>query len=217
MNITVTLFMVLVAVGCHQNKIGESSQQIDTTLAAKREIPLTRFSDTINAYKAMRKFEKDLQLDRLVYGYDSVQFRILFTFSLTSIRQLVIISCRNSVWKAKALDLDAIPTSDTTIKFEVTNEKSITPSSGWVTFIKQLNELGIRDLLDYSSLPGSYYNTDEKLVAIEYATSEFYKIISYPSRPDESNLAQQEIQLENIIQYLEKEFNFKGYKRPEKN
>jgi hypothetical protein len=112
------------------------------------------------------------------------------------------------------MDLKAKSASNTTIKFEVTDEKNVEPRSGWPAFIKHFVESGVRELPDYQSLPDYYYNSDENLVTIEYTAAEYYKIISYPSRPGEMNLSPQDVKLENIIQYLEKELNFKRYQRP---
>jgi hypothetical protein len=186
----------------------------DTTLARIREVPLTKFGDTTYKYYAMRDVEADLGLEQLVYGYDSMQIRIMMTFSLSPVAQLIILSNHDNRWKAEVLDLKSRAVSDTTSRFFITKRRDVIPQSGWPLFIKVLIDNGLREIPDYTTLPDYYYNTDEKTILIEYATPEFYKVISYPSRPGKSNLAPQEIQVENIIQYLEKELNFKRYNRP---
>jgi hypothetical protein len=217
MKIYSVILIGAMTLGCREHNQENIQVRNDTTPARIREIPFTTLGDTGYTYYAMRYVEADLGLEQLVYGYDSMQIRIMLTFSLSRVAQLIILSNHDNRWKAEVLDLESKAVSDTTSRFYVTKRRDVMPQSGWPLFMKVLIDKGLTELPDYSTLPDYYYNTDEKTILIEYATAEFYKVISYPSRPGKSNLTAQENQVENIIQYLEKELNFKRYKRPQNN
>ena len=146
-----------------------------------REIPTFGDGKPDLFYRLSQQKAKQLKLENLENGYDSLQIRIWYDYSLVTYRSLLIIKQTNSVWSAKAyrmsVDWNA---SKLTEKVAEKQEKILEPKHGWDNFIKQLFALQITTLPNMRDIPGLRDGwTDGVTYNVEVATKEQYRFYGY--------------------------------------
>lgn len=146
----------------------------------KKEIPV--FDGIPDLFYTLKKQkEKQLQLDSLESGYDSLQIRIWYNYALIKDQELIVIRRTNDQWSAAhynmVVDWDYINDKDSIETFKVT---AVTPKSGWNKFMRGLDDLFITTLPDMNNIPGlidSY--TDGVGYNVEIATKKQYRFYNY--------------------------------------
>jgi hypothetical protein len=143
----------------------------------KKEIPIRENG----SYDLKKQKEKQLQLDSLESGFNSLQIRIWHDYSLVTKRELIIIKKVKDQWTGKYYDMkvdwDAFKDTET-----ITSSKSelIAPNSGWNNFTKKLFELNIKTLPNMADIPGLINDWDDgSTYNIEIATKNQYRFYSY--------------------------------------
>lgn len=152
--------------------------------------------DSIEFYRKNR-FDKQLGLQPLDKGFDSIQIRLWYGGSFTGER-LIVLSNSNKSWKAEVskLTTEYNPNfkGDETERANVDflegylvtrkTEKKV-PKSGWDKFIRKLFNLNILTLPDEGKVTGIHPGsvTDGWGVIVEIATKKIYRYYGY-NNPD---------------------------------
>jgi hypothetical protein len=143
----------------------------------KKEIPPRENG----SYDLKKQKERQLQLDSLESGFNSLQIRIWYDYSLVTKRELIIIKKVKNQWTGMyyKMEVDWNPFKYTET---ITNRKSefITPSFGWDNFTKKLFDLKIMTLPNMADIPGLINDWDDgSTYNIEVATKNQYRFYSY--------------------------------------
>lgn len=155
-------------------------------------------------YPLLKQAARDLKLDSLELGYDSLQLRIWFNYSLARRHHLFIIKYDNN-WNGRLITyIEDSSNNLTEFKVTLVNEEEIRPLHGWNNLIKKFSEYGLNGLenscKDERGIDGTDY-------CFEIATRKNYRYFSFWS-PELSNCKEKNNIL-GIIQTIEKEFGFK--------
>jgi hypothetical protein len=159
----------------------EPSSQEDTVTSFKREIPSYKDGEVDLFYTLKKQKEKQLKLDSLESGFDSLQIRIWYDYALLINRELIVIKRANGKWSAEhhemIVDWDAYKNTET---IKTNKIRSVTPKSGWDRFITELVSLKIMTLPNMDDIPGLQDNwTDGVTYNVEIATKKQYRFYSY--------------------------------------
>jgi len=87
----------------------------------------------------------------------------------------------------------------------------LSPISGWASFIKGLENLGIYDLPDYNKLKGYKTGMDSYGVTVEVATSHKYRIYDYPDYEINVDQFAEAKKMLGIVREIEREFKIRAY------
>ena len=125
--------------------------------------------------------EKLLKLESLESGFDSLQIRIWYEYSLVYDRDLIIIKRTDGIWSAKHYEMELNPDStDNPTTFKTVKVKDVSPESGWPDFINKILELGITTLPNMDAIPGLDDSwLDGVTFNIEIATKNQYRFYGY--------------------------------------
>lgn len=146
----------------------------------KKEIPV--FDGIPDLFYALKKQkEKQLNLDSLESGYDSLQIRIWYDYALIKDQELIVIRRTNGQWSAAhyemIVDWDYSNDKDSIETFKVT---AVTPKSGWNKFMRELEEYYITTLPDMNNIPGLIDSwTDGVGYNVEIATKKQYRFYNF--------------------------------------
>jgi hypothetical protein len=171
--ITISLLVTLIAY-C-------SAQTDNDSRSFIREIPTDADGKPDLFYRLSQQEAKQLKLENLQNGYDSLQIRIWYDASLTNSCALLVIKRTNSVWSATwyamSVDWNAY---ELTKNITGKQEKTLTPIHGWDNFIKQLSALKIETLPNMRDIPGlKDHWEDGDACNVEIATKKKYRFYSY--------------------------------------
>lgn len=171
------------------------------------------FNGRVDMWYGIKNYnEKLLKLESLESGFDSLQIRIWYEYSLVLYRDLVIIKCTNDVWTARHYhmklkwDPNDNPVTFTSVKIE-----DVAPKSGWPQFINKLSELGIMTLPnmdDISNLQHGY--EDGVTYNIEVATKKQYRFYGYYLPQEFANKFWQAKSMTEILSLISSELNIKA-------
>jgi hypothetical protein len=177
-----------------------SGQSIDT-VKFKKEIPTYNNGEPDLFYKLTQQKVKQLKIDTLQSGYDSLQIRIWYDYSLMSLRKLLIIKRTHGVWTATAYTMAVnwnAPNQTETLKPQ--KVEIINPKNGWDDFLKKLFALQIMSLPNMDDIPGLEDGwTDGITYNVEIATKTQYRFYGY-HLPGE--FAEQYWQAKNMVSIL---------------
>jgi hypothetical protein len=166
-------FLLIVACNVRVNPITQPVTFIDTSKTFKKEIP------SINIfYKLAKAKEKQLGLDSIENGFNNLQVRIWYDFSLVRNRKLIVITNRDTNWNAILYDLqvDWDGRKETILS---KNVKQLSPKSGWAFFSKELLALDIVTLPDQDDIKEYYGGKDGRTYNVEVATKNQYRFYGY--------------------------------------
>ena len=160
-------------------------------------------------YKNKPEVERDLGLNSLERGYDSIQIRIWYGYARTDSGQLVIIKKDLNGWRAdfyyfKYYYNYAKKQMDSIGK-RLDNSKI--PKSGWKVFSVSLFGHNITTLADASRIKGYPDFADGNGVIIEVATMRHYRIYNYMV-PHLAKGVQQAEEIETILKLIRDQFDF---------
>ena len=196
------VFIVILALNlsCSQNKI-------NTNRIFMREIPKYSNGEVELFYKLAGQKGKQLGLENLDNGFDGVQIRLWYDYSLTINRELLVLIKNDSRWTAAYFDFTVdwnYKKQTETIKKVI--KKELSPKSGWVSFISELYQLKIDTLPNMVDIPGLSLGTDGITYNIEYADKDKYRFFGYHLPELHQNKAWQAKNMVAILKLVEKEF-----------
>jgi len=174
-----TLIVFSLAACNGRTKSGEQPATfVDTTMPFKKEIPTYPGGGVDIFYELAKAKQKQLGLDNLESGFDNLQIRIWYEFSLVRERKLVVITNGDTYWKATIynLQVDWDGQTETILSKTV---KQVTPKSGWDVFLKKLMDFKILTLPDQNDIPSYGGGNDGNTYNIEVATKNQYRFYGY--------------------------------------
>lgn len=200
--------------------IGVSCFLLISLLLRCSEHPNTTFiqdiPDNLNTssyIKLKKDFISQMGIDQIDSGYDGTQIRIIIGYPHSDTGHLLIFRNNGSNWTANFFEFHYGGSNEPSSK--ITNRELPilkNPKSGWNPFIKKLNDFGIMDLPDYSSIPDYHLPMDASSIVFEIATRTKYRMYSYPAISVYRSKIKEVDSVERIILLIEKEFNFKTRK-----
>ena len=188
-----------------ENGILQNVFQGEPTDTVKREIPLDPKGRPYLSYVFVKQKANQLNLDSIELGYDSLQLRIWFDYSLAKSRHLIIIRRKDGKWDCRLYKMlvEWSPRQDSQIVVNKTIKK-IVPKMGLDKFMKRLFAL------DITSLPnGPSGGMDGTSYEIEVATKDQYRFYEYWSPDTTEQKFWGSKNMVEIIDLLEKECGFK--------
>jgi len=150
-----------------------------------------------------------LGIGNLKNGFDSLQIRIWYDYSLLKNRDLVIIQLKKGKWLgfhySMVVDWDPLKNTETIVTKTV---KNVTPKSGWNDFLIRLSDLRITSLPNMKDIPGlkdfwddgNYYN-------IEIAKGKNYRFYTYHVPSKFEDKFWQARNMSDILRLISTEFN----------
>ncbi|MDI9868957.1 hypothetical protein [Flectobacillus roseus] len=167
--------------GQDNSSISKKSSQVNTATSFKKEIPTYKNGGVDLFYELKKQKEKQLNLDSLESGFDSLQIRIWYDYALLINRELIVIKRTNGKWSAEhyqmAVDWDAFKTTEV---IKINKIKSVLPKSGWDNFFNKLLSFKIMTLPNMDDISGLEDNwTDGVTYNIEIATKKQYRFYGY--------------------------------------
>lgn len=174
-----------------------------------KEIPTWKNGDEPDLYYQLTKQKiNQLKLDDLELGYDSLQIRIWFDYSMIDYNQLLVLKYDGSEWRGWHYELEVLWNAyDLTDKIKRKKKTEITPSSGWTSLFEKLEKSKITKLPNMEDIDGLVDNwTDGSTYIVEIGTKNSYRFYSYhlPRKFMEYWQAKNMVQ---ILSTLEEEFN----------
>ena len=151
---------------------------------------------------------KQLGLDSLQNGSDSLQIRIWYGYSTDITRKLLVINKTNLFWTASLYTMTVIDRIGTDLKEMNSPEKirlekteNLQPKNGWDRFINKILSLQIISLPDMYSIPGMKVGVEDGVTySIEVAMRHKYRFYSY-SNPDE--IKEEYWQAKNMVDIID--------------
>ena len=182
--------------------------QTNKTIEFKKEISTWNNGEPSLFYNLTIQKVKQLNIDSLQSGYDSLQIRIWYDYSLSAIRKLLIIKRTNFIWNATLytmeVDWDAINSRETIVS---KNEEILNPKNGWNSFMKHLLVLQIMTLPDMNNIPGLKDDwTDGVIYNVEISTKKQYRFYSYHLPNKFQDKYWQAKNMVDILELVESEF-----------
>ncbi|MCO4294069.1 hypothetical protein NF867_14475 [Solitalea sp. MAHUQ-68] len=158
-----------------------SGQTSTNTTKFKKEIPTWKNGEEDLFYKLTQQKVKQLKIDSLQSGYDSLQIRIWYDYSLMTLRKLLVIKRTNNTWTATSytmtVDWNA---SDLTEIVKAKKIEILNPKNGWSSFLNKLFFLQITTLPNMDNIPGLQDGwTDGISYNVEVATKKQYRFYGY--------------------------------------
>ncbi len=144
----------------------------------KKEIP-TYLGGTVDIfYQLAKDRQKQFGLDSLENGFQDLQIRVWYNFSLIKEQKLVVITNKDTTWTATIYNSQVDWHNNTEI---ILSKKTtqVSPKSGWPTFSKKLLNLQIATLPNQDDVEGYSAGDDGKTYSVEVATKNQYRFYSY--------------------------------------
>ena len=185
----IIIFFCILLFSCNgrgNSSISKPSPKVDTTTIFKKEIPTYKIGGVDLFYELKKQKEKQLKLDSLESGFDSLQIRIWYHDALLINRELIVIKRTNQKWTADHYEMivewDVYKNTETITTNKVT---SLIPKSGWYNFITKLLDLKIMTLPNMNDIPGLADNWHNGITYnIEVATKKQYRFYGYLRWPN---------------------------------
>jgi hypothetical protein len=166
------------------------------------DIPKNNKGNTDFFYRLLGNRRKFLHLDSLEHGFDSIQIRIWFNYSLARTKHLFVFKFTNDSWSGMLFEMQLEYDSRADFEKLVSKKvKTIRPHSGWKNFSTKLLALDIKTLPNESNggLDGVSY-------CVEVATRDMYRFYRYWSPETTSSVNLNSRKMHSVIELLEREF-----------
>lgn len=201
--LTLTAFFFAVGKG-QTNSTQPSFAFVDTTKPFKKEIPTYRNGRVSIFYELVKAKQKQLGLDSLENGFDNLQIRVWYDFSLVRERKLVVITNKDAIWTATVynLQVDWDGQTETILSKKV---KQVTPKSGWANFSRKLLDLEVLTLPHQNDVKGYSGGFDGRTYNVEVATKNQYRFYGYWEPQEYRNKFWQAKKMAAILNLLEQE------------
>jgi hypothetical protein len=181
------------------------------SLSFVQDIPDNLNTSSYNKIK--KDFITQMKIDQIDSGYNGIQIRIIIQYAQSDTGHLLIFQNNSGNWTANFFEYYYVRSNESKSKIAKRELPILRkPKSGWMSFTKEINALGIMDLPDYSKIPDYYLPTDASSIVIEIATKKTYRIYSYPTISLYSNKIKEVDNVGSILLCIEKEFDFKTRK-----
>ncbi len=163
-----------------------SAQTKIDSLKFRKEIPTQKNGEPDLAYRLAQQKARELKLDKLEKGFDSLQIRIWYNYASMRFRKLLIITKAKADWSAAiySMTVDSNPSKQTET-IVASNLSTEIPVVGWNVFIEKISALQIKTLPNMKDIPGLTDTlTDGITYSVEIATNKLYRFYSYHA-PDQ--------------------------------
>jgi hypothetical protein len=157
------------------------SFKIDTVPIFRKEIPTSDDGNLDTYYGITRQKARQLDLDSLESGFDSLQIRVWYEYELLYQRELIVIKRMKNGWEASHFEMRLVTDDESDPhKIAYSTRRTLNPKGNWNDFINQLISLKVMTLPTMDSIPelsdswmdGVTYN-------FEIATKNLYRFYSY--------------------------------------
>jgi hypothetical protein len=191
--------------------LAASGQAISDTSKFKSEIPTWGDGRPDLFFSLTQQKVQQLSLGNLQTGFDSLQIRIWYDYSLIKLRELLVISRTNSSWTASAysltVDWDAIKLTE---KVKTKKVRILNPKNGWDNFRRRLFALQVTTLPNMHDIPGLQDGwTDGITYDVEVATKNQYRFYGYHLPDKFQDKYWQAKNMVRILNLIELEFGIK--------
>jgi hypothetical protein len=191
----IILFSCIVLTSCYNTllpiRIPTSSPRIPDN-SIKKEIPRYTNNKLFKYYKFTKQKQKQLDLSIPENGFDSLQFRLWFTYpeNLYQFGELIELNYKKGqepVAKYYKLDIFFNPTREYEVINRVKDTTIINPKNGWVDFTNKLMDLKIIELPTISDIKvfqdsvmlDDLFNNTSLTVVTEISTDSYYRYFEY--------------------------------------
>lgn len=186
------------------------SQQANTVKSTKfisKDIR-TDTANIWNNFYNVRELSRQLKLEPIEDGFDSLQIRIWFDHSMAWKKQVIVIERRKSEWKGGLYELNVgyVDTLNYNL-IEQYSKKNIVPTSGWKELINELNHFKIQELSDTGGT-----GADGMTYSVEILTAGTYTYYSFWEPEFTRDRNGQSANMLNIISLLKREFRLNSIK-----
>lgn len=218
---SILFFAILSFVSCKGQDYNSNLKHtnIDTSTTFIREFPTYKKGankeDTSYLFKAIREDVKQLNLENLENGFDSLNMRIWLGHSMTYKNHVVSIQRLNDKWSGQLITVTRNYSGENETKPKDTKEvKEVMPKSGWNKFVNNILSLGITTLPDGHDLQGydGCGGGDGMLHIFEISTKHKYRFYYYCEVEDYIERIAEARAVNKIVGLLEHEFSFKSSK-----
>lgn len=156
-----------------------TGQEVESVTPFRREIPARRNGEPDLFYQLAQQKARQLGIDSLQNGYDSLQIRIWYDPALRTARKLLVLKKADATWSATlytmTVDWDGVAE---TVKSKTV--ETLSPKQGWESFLGQLFSLQILTLPHMHDIPGLRDGfTDGYSYNVEVATKDHYRFYGY--------------------------------------
>jgi hypothetical protein len=209
--ISIPIFVTLISCNDQKNTTTTVDGMNDSIA---KDIPIGKNGKIVSRYLLKDSTERKAGFTSLENGFDSLQIRIWYGYTLSNKEQVIILKNTNSNWSAELYTLTSY--YDTAKNAITSVTKSVQhgyPVSGWKAFIKKLLALKILTLPDYEQIPDYHLGTDACGVTVQIATSNKYRIYSYAEPMNHIDDAWQAKNMEQIMELIEDELRFKRIRK----
>jgi hypothetical protein len=164
----------------------------DTT-AFRKEIPTWGDNQPDLFYSLTTQKAKQLKLEDIHSGFDSLQIRVWYGYSTSRLRELIVLKKDNKGWSGShhtmKVEWDPVKLTDTVKKHD---RQQLEPKSDWASLIQKLLDNQILTLPDMDDIKGIWYEVipetgDTMIMSVadgitynfEIATNSYYRFYSY--------------------------------------
>jgi hypothetical protein len=207
------ILLLAVFVGCGDGSI--KHKEVKHNDSVSLDIPAHyRIPEIQENYTRTRKL---LGLENLEMGFDGLQIRIWGDSRVSDTTTLVVLKCKDRRWAGQLYHYTYFLKQGADLNYEIDSihiyeKQFIEPVSGWDKFSRQIFQLGIKTLPDWSSIKNyGDLNTDEQGYEIEFADKKQYRIYSYPLPQKRRSRAEEANKMSQIIVLVGREFKLENY------
>jgi hypothetical protein len=201
--------LCVIALASCQGQEKSNRQEIETNdKQSVSEDIRTDTADIWNSFHEVRQLASQLNLGLVEDGFDSLQIRVWFDYSMAKKRHLIIIQRKNNRWSGYLYDMNvrAVDTLNYHVLVDY-SKKDIEPLSGWENLISNLNLLKIQELSDTSQS-----GTDGTTYCVEILTSNKYTYYNFWEPEYTKDIKWASANMVRIRALLEREFSFNSLK-----
>ncbi|MBI5857769.1 MAG: hypothetical protein HZB42_08960 [Sphingobacteriales bacterium] len=157
-----------------------TAQADSTNKKIKIEIPRYKNGEPDLFYQLDKQKAHQLWLDSLESGFDSLQIRIWYDYSLFTLRQLIVLKYTRSRWSADLYEMTVHWDYNKWTETILTNDtRAATPKSGWENFIPRLLALNITTLPNFKDVYDYGAGADGVTYNVEIADKYSYRFVEY--------------------------------------
>lgn len=169
-----TLSIFLIAIGCSEEKSSDEKEEFI------KDVSVDESGRPAFGYDRLDQKIEFLKLENLQDGFDSLAIRIWYEPQLLMENELIEIKNQNGNWSGLHIVIGSKRIEGTdSLKLEELRDK-ITPKSGWLNLIKQLDSKNIMSLPNMRAIENLEDNwTDGVCYNVEISTKSKYRYYSY--------------------------------------
>lgn len=206
MNKEIFILFLIVFLSCKGRE--KHNYEILSICNVEKVIPINKTGSQNSWYKYTKQKSEQLKLDNLECGYDSIQIRIWFNYSLAIENHLVVIKKSRLGWKGELIkmkvDSENNQDFDKILEFNVS---AINLNEKWDVFFKKLLSLNITEIKNSED-----NGADGVTYCVEIATKDRYRFYRVWS-PEYT--MKTSVDSDNMVQIIQLIQLFFGFNRPQ--